>query len=149
MAIMLEQHPSPEIGYYEINVHRSVNIEIVAEQARKLVNRWIHDQVSYMMRAETPTFTVGERIVWRVPVVLTAPHVGRVGVVGNVDVDVRSGALYNHRKDEMLKKAVALAEKMPPYQPRQTVPQEFIPKHIPPAQNADTFTKQPALHRIR
>ncbi len=140
MAIMLEQYPSPEIGYFEINVQRSVKIEIVAEQARKLVNRWIHDQVSYMMRAEAPTFTIGKRIVWRVPVVLTAPHVGCVGVVGRVDVDVRSGALYNRHKDEMLKNAVALAEKMSPYQPRQSVPPEFIPKHILPVQIMELST---------
>ncbi len=37
--------------------------------------------------------TLSERIVWRVPVDLTALPAGRLGRVGEVDVDVETGEL--------------------------------------------------------
>ena len=68
------------------------------------------------------------------PVVLTAPHVGHVGVVGTVDVDVQSGKMTNTPacKEAILKAAGVLVKKMPPYTPRKTMPAEFIAKDLQP-----------------
>ena len=42
---------------------------------------------------DEPALTVTDRVVWRVPVDLTNPEDGRIGRVGEVDVDVESGEL--------------------------------------------------------
>ncbi|MCP4683198.1 MAG: hypothetical protein GY864_12755, partial [Desulfobacterales bacterium] len=55
----------PEEGPVELKVDRSFEIKVTAEQARRQVNRWLHNEVSYMMRALNPTLAVGERVVWR------------------------------------------------------------------------------------
>jgi hypothetical protein len=49
--------------------------------------------VGNLLLADDPVLTLAERIVWRVPVDLTAPPQGRLGRVGEVDVDVESGEL--------------------------------------------------------
>ena len=51
------------------------------------------DEISYMLRVGDPTLVAGERILWRVPIILALPTHGSVGQVGAVDVDVESGRL--------------------------------------------------------
>jgi len=43
------------------------------------------------MHAGEPQLVVGERICWRVPVILSLPPIGDLGEVGTVDVDVETG----------------------------------------------------------
>jgi hypothetical protein len=85
-----------------------------------------------MMGAEPPTLVIGKHIVWRVPVHFSAPHVGRVGVLGTVDVDVTSGKIYNLAgcKKAIERCASELASKLPPYQPLQTIPAISVPPHL-------------------
>ena len=45
------------------------------------------------MRAGEPKLVVGERMVWRVPVMLALPAVGEIGQTGEIDVDVETGKL--------------------------------------------------------
>ena len=134
MTILLERIPVPERGIFELNLHQSIDIRVTAEEARRLVNRWLLDYVSYMMHAEAPTLVIEkQQVVWRVPAILTAAHVGSVGIAGTVDVDVQSGRMNNtpECKEQITKHALEMAGKLPPYQPSQTVPEEFIPKHLP------------------
>lgn len=72
--------------------------------------------------------------VWRVPAILTAAHVGYVGVVGTVEVDAQSGEMANTpaQKDAILQEAGVLADRLPPYQPRTTVPPQYFAKDIEP-----------------
>ena len=93
MEILLDHYPLPEQGQVEINLRRTFEIKMTAETARRQVNRWLFTEVSCMMGAESPTLLLGERVVWRVPAVLSAAHIGRVGVVGTVDVDVQTGTM--------------------------------------------------------
>src|SRR4051812_44491482 len=103
MTILLERYAIPERGLFEIDLKQSIDIRITAEEARRKVNRWLLDYVSYMMHAEAPTLVLGEQVVWRVPAVLTASHVGNVGIAGYVEVDVRNGEMNNltERKDQI------------------------------------------------
>ncbi len=135
MAILLEQYKTPAKGLFEIDIQRSLVIQVTAEEAQRKVSFWLLDQVSYMMHAELPTLVIGEQVVWRVPSVLTASHVGRVGEVGTVDVDVQTGAMNNLPacKDAIMQRARELVKTLPPYQPRRTVSDQYIPKHIPRA----------------
>lgn len=138
MTIVLERYTIPERGVLEIDLKQSIDIRVTAEEARRKVNRWLLDYVSYMMHAEAPTLVIGERVVWRVPAVLTSSQVGNVGIAGYVEVDVRSGQMNDtvERKEQITQCGRKLAEKLPPYQPIRSVPEEFIPKHLPRAKMA-------------
>ncbi len=86
-----------DIGLRE---HQTVRLHIVpsrvcitAETARRRVNRFILDEISYLMGSEQPTLIETDELIWRVPVFLTYPTHGVVGQVGFVDVDAESGEL--------------------------------------------------------
>lgn len=135
MTIIIDPYTIPEKGQVELNVQRSFEIKITAEEARRQVNRWLHDNVTMLIGAESPTLVISDEVVWRVPAVFGVPDLGRVGVVGTVDVDVTSGAmaLPLDLAPELERQAEALAERLPPYQPKGPVPEKYRPKHIPPA----------------
>ena len=138
MTIVLERYTIPERGVFEINLKQSIDIRVTAEEARRKVNRWLLDYVSYMMHAEAPTLVIGEKVVWRVPAVLTASQVGNVGIAGYVEVDVQNSQMNNTAecKEQITQCARKLVEKLPPYQPIQSVSEEFIPEHLPRAKMA-------------
>lgn len=140
MTIIFEQMTIPERGVLEIDLKQSFEIKVTAEEARRKVNRWLLDDVSYMMHADPPTFVVdGDRALWRVPAILTNSRVGDVGVAGTVDVDVDTGEMESTetQKEQITRCALEMIKHLPPYQPRKTVPEEFIPKDIPQAELLD------------
>jgi len=139
MTIVLENLTIPERGVLDIYIKQSIEIKVSAEEARRKVNRWLLDYVSYMMHADPPTLVVdGREAVWRVPAILTNSRVGDVGVAGTVDVDVHTGQMDNTttRIEQITHCALEMVKDLPPYQPQQTVPEEFIPKHLPRAKMA-------------
>ncbi len=140
MTVIIDTYPVPETGQFDLAIERSVDIVVSAAKARRLVQRWAMENVTYMLQAKTPTLTVSERVVWRVPVNFTAPHVGQVGKVGEVDVDVQTGELLNLSAEQMLQCTIELANKLPPYKPR-TLRTKFIPEGIPPAPLLDISTE--------
>lgn len=145
MTILLEQYTLPEQGTVQLDVHRTFEINVTAEQARRQVNRWLFTEVSCVMGARTPWLVVGEQVVWRVPAVLTASHVGVVGGVGEIDVDVQTGAMDMalERINELQEKASELGKRMPPYPGPREVPAEYIAKDYRPTHPKPT--SDPAL----
>jgi hypothetical protein len=135
MTIVLEPYLVPQKGKVQLKIDRSFEIKITADEARRQVSRWLHDNVAMLIGAEAPTLVVGEQIVWRVPAVFCTPDLGRVGVVGAVDVDVNSGVMTipTDLGPALEHKAEELAERLPPYQPKGPVPEKYRPAHIPPA----------------
>lgn len=135
MTIIIEPYSIPEKGKVELEVKRSFEIKVSAEEARRKVRWWLRDEVSMLIDAEAPTLVVGEQVVWRVPAVFSAPGAGRVGVVGLVEVDVTTGEMNitPELKAAIEHQAKALAERFPPYQPKGPVSEKYRPKHIPPA----------------
>jgi hypothetical protein len=131
MPILLEDYPIPDSGAFEIRT--TVQVNVTAEQARRKVDTWLLLEVSMMMGAESPTLVVGERTLWRVPARFTAPHVGRVGTVGQVDVDAGSGELYDlaAAKEAILCRAKELAKTLPPFRVKETPP-EYLATHLQP-----------------
>lgn len=65
---------------------------MIAKIARRKVNAFLATHVGNLLLANEPVLTLGEQIVWRVSVDLTAPPKGRLSRVGEVDVDVESGS---------------------------------------------------------
>lgn len=135
MSIIIDPFTIPEKGKVELNVQRSFEIKVTAEEARRQVNRWLHDHVTMLIGAELPALVIGEQVVWRVPAVFRVPDLGRVGVVGTIDVEVNSGVMTipTDLDLELEGKAEELAERLPPYQPKGPVPEKYRPHHIPPA----------------
>lgn len=133
MPVLLENVNIREAGVHEIR--QTLTVQVTSEQARRIVSRWLLEQVSDMMRAESPTLVVNGRSVWRVPTVLTATHIGAVGLVGVMDVDAVTGELIDaeNRRAGLIANGVKLAETLPPYPGPRSVPDEFIPKDVPPA----------------
>jgi len=132
MTIILDQYTIPEKGSFEIR--QTVDITFTAKQAQRKVDTWLLNEVSMMMGAEAPTLVVGARTVWRVPCRFSAPHVGRVGTVGEVDVDTKTGEMYNvsEAKTAIIGRAQALAEKLPPFKVRE-VPPQYLATDVPAA----------------
>ena len=73
------------------------------------------------LMGQEPSLVISEPVVWRVPVVFTAAHVGVVGDVGEIDVDVESGEMIRPEgvEDAMLCEAKKLAKDLPPYKTRE------------------------------
>jgi hypothetical protein len=93
MSIILDNFAVPRQGQVELHVNISINIKITAEEAQRQVNRWLMDEVSYLLGAERPTLSIGTHPVWRVPAWLGLPSLGRVGIVGQIEVDVETGEM--------------------------------------------------------
>ena len=87
---------------------------ITAATARRKVNRFVLDEISYLMGGEQPTLIETDRLIWRVPVVLTYPTHGVVGQVGFIDVDAGSGELLltPETVEEITHNARALAARL-------------------------------------
>jgi hypothetical protein len=121
VAVLLDQWTLPVKGTVELHLDYSFQINISAEEARRKVHHWVLTEVSCMMGALAPTLRVGQQIAWRVPIELTAPHLGQVGVAGTVDVNVQTGnmEITPEHKEQILEGARRLAQKMPPYVQRE------------------------------
>jgi hypothetical protein len=135
MTITLDSYTIPERGPVTIELNRSFEIKVTAEEAQRQVNRWLLNEVSYMMHSDPPQLVIGERVVWRVPAVLTSPQVGQVGVVGEVDVDVETGLMDAPTEchANIIRWAEEIVAHLPPYKQRQSTPTKYLAKHIPPA----------------
>lgn len=128
MQIILEPYAIPERGTFQI--HETVTIQVSADEARRQVDQWLLHEVNSQMGADQPALVVGETSVWRVSVYWGAPHVGRVGMVGVVEVDVLSGAMdvSEQRKAELIQRAQGLAAELPQFQPREA-PAAYLAQH--------------------
>ena len=93
MVEQLDTLTLPRVGRLQMDVHLSVEINVTAAIARRKVNAFLATHVGNLLLADEPVLMLSERIAWRVPVDLTAPPAGRLGRVGEVDVDVESGEL--------------------------------------------------------
>ena len=136
-TILLDNVTLSETGAVEIRINRSFTIAISAEQARRTVNRWLLMEVSMSFVAESPTLALAASAVWRVPVVYTASHVGRVGLAGTVDVDVNTGEIFDSPevRECIFATAKSMAEKLPPFQLRE-VANEYVVKNVQTTHNA-------------
>lgn len=93
MSVLTDSLTLPRTGRLQMDIHLSADINVGAATAKRRVNAFLATHVGNLLLADEPVLVLAERIVWRVPVDLTAPSMGRLGRVGEVDVDVESGEL--------------------------------------------------------
>ncbi|MBN1888286.1 MAG: hypothetical protein JW850_09860 [Thermoflexales bacterium] len=84
---------TPRSGQLAINVRLSATVNVTMFSARQKVGGFVADQISTNMHGGEPRLVVGERICWRVPVILSMPPTGDRGEVGTIDVDIETGQL--------------------------------------------------------
>jgi hypothetical protein len=91
--ILLEGQFPEEIGVLTLQLDRRIEIRFSSREARRIVSRFIHMDVSTQLHASTPILVIGRDGVasWRVPVHLTFPTLGDVGCIGYVHVDPLTG----------------------------------------------------------
>jgi hypothetical protein len=69
-------------------------VNITAFTARQKASGYVGDRISHLMGGDEPALVLSQgRLVWRVPIMLTTPVRGRVGIVGSLDVDAHTGSL--------------------------------------------------------
>ncbi len=69
-------------------------VNITPFTARQKVSGYVGYHISYLMGGDEPALVFSKgRLVWRVPIIFTRPHEGVLGVVGQIDVDTRTGRL--------------------------------------------------------
>lgn len=83
----------PQMGRMEVDIKVTADVNISAYAARQKVNGFVLSEISFMMHAGQPTLVLGERIRWRVPIILSLTSRGDVGEVGAIDVDVETGQM--------------------------------------------------------
>lgn len=98
---MIEIEKLPASGHVAINIHVSATVQVSAFSARQKVTRLVASHVSTHVHGGEPRLVVHDRIVWRVPVIFSMAPEGDRGVVGEVDVDVETGA--TQLSQEMIK----------------------------------------------
>ncbi|MEZ4664585.1 MAG: hypothetical protein R2911_44200 [Caldilineaceae bacterium] len=95
VPVLLDAYALPTKGPVKLNVTSSFTINVSAAEAQHQVHKWLIDEVSCNIGADSPTLILSEPPMWRVPAYLSLPPYGRLGQVGVVDVDVESGKLNN------------------------------------------------------
>ena len=94
MSVTLKQLPRPDDGVH-VDIRITADLNVSAYVAQRQVTAYLVDNVSDHLSGEAPELIVdGERFLWRVPVVLYLTASGRVGDVGAIDVDARTGQLH-------------------------------------------------------
>jgi hypothetical protein len=83
----------PSIGQLQINIQLAATINVTAFSAKQKVTGFVADTISTNMHGADPTLIVGDKICWRVPIILSLPPTGDRGQVGSIDVDVATGQL--------------------------------------------------------
>jgi hypothetical protein len=140
VALVLDEVTLPQAGAIELHLNYTFDLNITAAEARQRVHAWLVDHVSYMICAGEPTLVLRSMessegsARWRVPAILTATHLGDVGIVGSVDVDVASGEMGDlaHSREKILEGAQRLAATMPPYTPRKELPTAYLVTDVQP-----------------
>jgi hypothetical protein len=84
-----------ETGQVQVSIHIESELNLSALVARRKVTGYLIDHVSDHLSGDMPALVVNDqgRLLWRVPVVLYLTSRGRVGKVGEIDVDPQTGQL--------------------------------------------------------
>ena len=91
MSVQVDQMASARSSQVEVNIRLQANIHVTASMAQRRVSRLVISEIGNLLYGGEPSLVVGERICWRVPVMLAYPGTGPVGQAGTLDVDVETG----------------------------------------------------------
>ena len=127
MHVILDNYPIPEQGQVDIDVRFSFEINIDTLEARKVVNAWLLNEVSYMIGAGKATLVLSKRPTWRVPAWIAFSGAPQKNIVGVVDVDVQTGEIINPNETK-----AKLEDYLEGTMKSKMVLPEFIIQELPP-----------------
>lgn len=93
MTVQMERL-TPKSGQLMVNIQLSATVNVTAFSAQQKVTGFVTDEISTNLHGGEPVLVMGERICWRVPVILSLPPTGDRGEVGSIDVDIDTGQLF-------------------------------------------------------
>jgi len=97
--------PQVETAQVDITVHVSARLNVTQVAARRKVNVFLLNEIGTGLGGATPMLVVqNDRLRWRVPVILALSPIGRLGQVGQIDVDAQTGEIL---ADDQLIKDIA------------------------------------------
>ena len=95
MTIAIERMHPKQLDDHWVASPDETATKITAYTARQKVSGYVGRSISHMMGGDEPALIFNnQRLVWRVPIVLTSPTRGVLGQVGVLDVDARTGQIY-------------------------------------------------------
>lgn len=102
MSVEIENLVPPlTTAQVNINVSVSATLNITAYTAKRKVNALVLNRVGTSLFGDEPTLVVTSQIIcWRVPIYVSTTVRGRIGKVGQIDVNAQTGAIL--ADDEML-----------------------------------------------
>jgi hypothetical protein len=93
-SILINSESIPETAPIALNFHLIATLNITAEIARRQVNHQVIPALGTGLIARQPELMIEEeQIIWRVPISMSLPELGDLGIVGHVAVDARTGEL--------------------------------------------------------
>ena len=94
MSIIIESVALPERGPLNIRLDVATTINVTAEEARRKVSVFAGNTIADLLSGERPGLVWQQNTAyWRVPVSLSSRSMGRIGIVGTIDVNVETGEL--------------------------------------------------------
>lgn len=100
MVVALTQRPDNSCAVLDkdklhLEVKLSVTLGITAEQAKRKLARFLMDEVSLLISPQLPLLVVVDQhtIFWRFPIIFSMGPRGRLGQVGEIDIDALTGEL--------------------------------------------------------
>lgn len=99
VALIPSKEPSlilPSANDLQLNVNFSATLGVSAEQAKRIVTRCLLDEISLFIGPESPLLIIQEQgqLYWRFPLTLMLETLGKLGMVGELDVDAYTGKLF-------------------------------------------------------
>ena len=97
MVIQIESETISQTSPIQLNFHVVATLDVTGEQARQYVNRSIIPELGTGLIAQAPELRItDDHILWRVPIGLSLPEIGDLGIVGYIDIDARSQTVLNN-----------------------------------------------------
>ncbi len=92
--VEMEDITLPAQATVKVELSLTADINFTAYAAQRRVNKLLLDRVG-LFYGEKPSLVVGERLLWRVPIIFSTPRTGSLGPVGTLDVDARTGEILS------------------------------------------------------
>lgn len=94
MTVTIETITPPDTGMLNLDLRLTADIRVTPDHARRSVSQFVGNHIADLLHGDRPDLIIrADGAYWRVPVVLSSRSLGRIGVVGSLDVDVNSGDL--------------------------------------------------------
>ncbi len=77
-----------------------IDRRVTALQAQGIANEFLSNSLPDRFTADQPKLADNQ---WRVPVILAYPHIGSLGTVGEIQIDMAIGTILSHTPPDQMK----------------------------------------------